>query len=96
MSDLSYVRTEMLDERAPPVGSSGIIKWMRENLFSSIGSGILTVLAIYFIYQFLAGILPWIFKSSWTASSLGECREAIKLAYGEHTEGACWSVITER
>ncbi|MEE9428495.1 MAG: amino acid ABC transporter permease [Paracoccaceae bacterium] len=96
MRDLSYVRTEMLGEREPPMGTSGIVKWIRENLFSSIGSGILTVLAIYFIYQFLAGILPWIFQSSWTANSLGECRDAIKEAYGEDTEGACWSVIAER
>ncbi len=96
MSDLSYVRTEMLDEREPPGGETGFVKWVRENLFSGIGSGILTILAVFFIYKVLAGILPWTFQSSWTASSLTECREVIAHAYGEGTDGACWSVITER
>jgi general L-amino acid transport system permease protein len=96
MSELSYVRTEMLGDMDPPLGETGIIRWLRVNMFSSIPNGILTVLAIYFIYSVLSGILPWIFQSSWTAGSLKECREAISLAYGEGTEGACWAVINER
>ncbi len=96
MSDLSYVRTEMLDERDAPVGERGVFKWLRENMFSSIGSGALTLLAIYSIYYLLSGILPWVFQSSWTANSLGECREAIAAAYGEQASGACWAVINER
>ena len=96
MSDVSYVRTEMLPEREPPMAQSGIFKWVRENLFGSVTDSVLTILSIWFLYTLLAGILPWIFQSSWTAHSLGECREAIKAAYGEHTEGACWAVINER
>ncbi len=96
MSDLSYVRAEMLGEQPPPLGESGVIKWARENLFSSYVSGALTILTITAIYLVLSGVFPWIFKSSWTASSLNGCREAIALKYGEGTDGACWSVITER
>jgi len=96
MGDVSFVRTEMLGEKPPPTGQTGLIKWLRENLFSSIGSGVLTILAVYLIYQVLSGILPWVVQSSWTASSLKECRAAISLAYGEGTDGACWSVINER
>lgn len=96
MSDFSYVRTDMLDEKPAPAGETGILRWVRMNLFSSVVNSILTVLAIFFIFKILSGIIPWIFQSSWTASSLGECRDAIKANYGEHTEGACWSVITER
>ncbi len=96
MSDISYVRTEMLGEKPPPTGQTGIIKWLRENMFSSIWSGILTLLALYFVFQLLSVVLPWMFQSSWTAKSLNECREVINLKYGEGTEGACWSVISER
>ena len=35
MSELSFVRTEMLPERAPPASAVGVIGWMRENLFSN-------------------------------------------------------------
>jgi len=96
MSDFSYVRTEMLGELDPPAGETGVIKWIREKLFSSVIDSVLTILAVAGIYFLLKGILPWMIQSSWTASSLRGCREAITLAYGEGTEGACWSVITER
>ena len=96
MTDLSYVRTEMLPEQTPPITEKGLIKWARENLFSNIPNTILTLLAIYFIYTLLAGILPWVFQSSWTATSLNACRESIAHTYGEGVEGACWAVIRER
>lgn len=96
MSNESYVRTEMLPEKAPPNTQTGAIKWARENLFSSVTNSILTLLAIYFLYSILSGILPWIFQSSWNANSLKECREVIASTYGEHVEGACWAVIRDR
>ncbi len=96
MTDISYVRTEMLGEQEPPSGETGIVHWLRLNMFSSVANGALTLLAFFFIFSLLNGILPWVFQSSWTASSLRECREAIALAYGEGTDGACWSVINER
>ncbi|MEE9389563.1 MAG: amino acid ABC transporter permease [Paracoccaceae bacterium] len=96
MSDISYVRTEMLGEKPAPAGQTGALKWARENLFSSVWSSLLTLLALFFVYQFLSFVLPWMFQSSWTASSLRECREAIAHTYGEGTEGACWAVINER
>ena len=96
MSDLSYVRTEMLDEQPPPLSETGIIKWLHEKLFSNVVDAVLTVLAIVFVYFLLSATLPWIFISTWTANSLTECREALALAYGEGTNGACWAVIAER
>ncbi|MGC9369543.1 MAG: amino acid ABC transporter permease [Paracoccaceae bacterium] len=96
MADVSFVRTEMLPEKAPPATSVGLIGWMRENMFSGWFNSILTLCSLAFIYYVLASILPWVFQSSWTANSLNECREAIGAAYGEGTSGACWAVIRER
>ena len=96
MTDLSYVRTEMLPEQEPPSGETGLIKWMRANLFSSITNSILTLLALFFVYRALSGLLPWMFQSSWNATSLGQCRDAITATYGEGVTGACWAVIRER
>ncbi len=96
MSDVSYVRTEMLPEKAPPVGQQGLIKWFRENMFSSIPNSILSILAIWAIYAVLSHILPWVFQSSWNASSLTECRANIVAEYGEGATGACWAVVNER
>lgn len=95
MTDVSYVRTEMLSAQEPPVAQKGIVMWARQNLFSSWFNSILTITALVLVYLLLKGILPWMFQSSWTANSLTECREQILAAYGEG-EGACWAVIRER
>jgi general L-amino acid transport system permease protein len=96
MANQSFVRTEMLGEKHPPASQTGIIKWLRENMFSSIPNAILTVLALWAIYTVLSHILPWVFQSSWSAVSLKTCRVAIIETYGEGTTGACWAVIRER
>ena len=96
MSDLSFVRKEMLPEKPAPITEVGIISWFRQNLFSSIPNALLTLVALWALYSVLAGVLPWIFRSSWTAGSLKECRHAIVATYGEGVEGACWAVIRER
>ncbi|TCO71530.1 amino acid ABC transporter permease [Rhodovulum euryhalinum] len=96
MADLTFVRHEMVPEQAPPATSVGPRGWLRENLFSSPLNAILTLLSLGLIWWVLSHALPWIVLSSWTASSLGECREQIAAAHGEGTTGACWAVIRER
>ncbi|MCO4826025.1 MAG: amino acid ABC transporter permease, partial [Amylibacter sp.] len=80
MSNISYVRTEMLPEQVPPNSAPGPIKWMLENLFNGVINSILTIASIFFLWYVLAGILPWIWNGSWTAGSLKECRQLIAAA----------------
>ncbi len=87
----AFVRTETLPELDPPVTERGIVKWMRENLFSTIPNAILTLLAFVVIYSILSSALPWILGGVWTTSSLSECREVL-----DGATGACFSVLTER
>ncbi len=96
MTNVSYVRKEMLQEKAPPASQAGIVKWLRENMFSNIPNSLLSIAAIWAVYYVLSGVLPWAFQSSWNAKSLGECRSVIAAAYGEGTSGACWAVINDR
>ncbi len=92
----SYVRTEMLGEKAPPSTEVGPIKWVRENLFSSWMNIILTVLSIFVVYSVLAAILPWLINSVWGTGSLTECREVLaERGLGSH-DGACFSVLNDR
>ena len=92
----SYVRSEMLPEKAPPVTNVGIIGWVRQNLFATWMDAILTVMALYVIYSILAFLIPWIFGGFWNANSLNECRAKIIEVYGESQLRACWGVIHER
>ncbi|MBE1294591.1 MAG: amino acid ABC transporter permease [Shimia sp.] len=90
-NSIAFVATETIPESPPPARETGVVKWMRENLFSSIPNSILTIVSLLLIYSVLKNTLPWIVNGLWTTSSLAECREIL-----DGTTGACFSVLTER
>jgi His/Glu/Gln/Arg/opine family amino acid ABC transporter permease subunit len=91
-----FSRTDMLPPRAPPTTEAGILKWLRENLFSSVANSVLTVLGILTLYWLVTTSLPWWLNSVWQAGSLGECRDIVKARAGEGATGACWAMVRER
>ncbi len=97
MSDVSFVRTDMLSEQDPPASSVGVVGWMRQNLFSSWLNSILSILSLAFLYFVLASLLPWAISPTWNAASLSECREILhEMGRNGHFAGACWGVINDR
>jgi len=86
----------MLAETAPPVTETGAIKWMRENLFSSILNTVLTILSIFVVYWIVSKIGPWFWNSIWDAGSLTECREILAAKGMSSHDGACFGVIKDR
>jgi len=93
-SSIAFVRGDIIPPAPPPPGQTGVWRWMRENLFSSITNTLLTFLSVYLIWSVLASIMPWTLNGVWVAGSLNECRE-IRDARGLET-AACWAVINER
>ena len=53
MADLSFVRKEIIPQRAAPLSQTGIIGWFRKNMFSDIPNTILTIIVGYFIISIL-------------------------------------------
>ena len=90
-TDIAFVRTAEIPPSPPPVKERGVVKWLRENLFSTWPNALLTIASIYVIYVVLSGTLPWILNGVWNTSSLAECREVL-----QGTIGACFSVLSER
>ncbi|NDI07060.1 MAG: ABC transporter permease subunit, partial [Rhodobacteraceae bacterium] len=88
---VAFVRHETLPPSPPPASETGIVKWMRENLFSSVTNSILTLAALYAIYSILSGSMPWILGGIWQAPSLQACREILA---GD--SAGCFAVLTER
>jgi general L-amino acid transport system permease protein len=88
---VAYVRETTIPPAPPPARETGIVKWLRENLFATIPNSLLTLLALYAIYLILSPTVPWILNGVWNASSLSECREIL-----DGTRGACFAVLTER
>lgn len=92
----AFVRETMLPPSDPPALETGVVKWLRENLFSSWMNGVLTVLSLYFIYYVISHIGPWMARGIWIADNLNECRAIRDTLYGEGASAACFAVITER
>ncbi|MGQ0584687.1 MAG: amino acid ABC transporter permease [Reyranella sp.] len=72
---------------APPVIDTGVLGWMRRNLFSSWANGITTVVLVGSVAWIMAGFLEWaLFTATFTAATGAECRGG----------GACWALIREK
>ncbi|MFB9149955.1 amino acid ABC transporter permease [Roseovarius ramblicola] len=89
--DIAFHRTHMLPEAPPPATETGVIKWLRENLFSSVPNGLLTVVTAYVVISLLMAAAPWFLNGIWDSPSLTACREML-----DGRTGACFAVLTER
>jgi general L-amino acid transport system permease protein len=89
--NVAFHRTHMLPEAPPPATETGALKWLRENLFSSVPNGILTVVSAYVIVSLLIAAAPWFLNGIWNSPSLSACREML-----DGATGACFAVLTER
>lgn len=92
----AFTRNDMLPPMPPPIGESGAVKWLRENLFSTPLNIALTVLGVLTLWWIVSASLPWWLHSVWNATSLGECRSIVAASFGDAASGACWAMIRER
>jgi len=94
-NDLSFVRTEMVSAAPPPVNDSGIVGWMRNNLFSSVGNTILTLIGCYLLYLILPGTLGWtLFEAVWSGENREACATLVQGGVLENGwSAACWPYV---
>ena len=82
----AYVREEFVEPVAPPRSETGIIGWMRENLFSSIPNSILTIVGIYLLYALFAPVVKFgLIDAVWEGEDRSAC-------LGPEV-GACWAFV---
>ncbi len=73
--------------------STGVLGWLRTNLFSNPSNSLLTIFGLVIIYLAVPPIIRWtIIDATWLGDSRGVCDEAA--AIGQN--GACWSFIKVR
>ncbi len=87
---VAFVADRQIPPSPPPANAVGPVKWIKDNLFSSVTDIILTVLSVGVIVWLAVSALPWFLDSSWTPEdmSLKGCRA--------EASGACFAVIVER
>jgi len=77
----------------PPANTTGVIGWMRLNLFSSPLNVLLSLLGIGLLWATLPPFIEWaLFNSVWGVASRTECWAAMSAP----NEGACWAFIQKR
>lgn len=96
LASSGFVRDQMIAERAPPLGASGPILWLRTNLFASWSNTLLTLLGAGFMILLLLQFGPWLLHGVWNAESLKECRSIVSAAFGADATGACFAVLKAR
>ena len=70
---VAYVRDTMLPPTAPPARQRGVVKWLRENMFSGPMNTILTVAGLALVWFIVSHLWPWFANSVWNASSKSSC-----------------------
>jgi general L-amino acid transport system permease protein len=82
----TYVREAPEPEEAPPFLSMGALAWARANLFSSIGSSLVTIGCVALVAYLLPQLVAWATtRAVWSATDGAACRQ--------HQDGACWAFV---
>ena len=85
---VSFAMPGSSPRRPPPARDSGLLLWVRRNLFSSLSNSVLTLLALWALFVTLPGFVDWaIVEAVWQTGDPAACREAA---------GACWAVVAEK
>lgn len=74
-----------LPDKPAPIQTTGVIAWLRENLFSSFFNIVMTILIFSGLLAIIPDVLDWLFFSAnWVGSSQDDCVK----------DGACWIFIS--
>ena len=91
---------DLTEARKPPVATTGILGWLRINLFSNWVNSLITLFVLYILIQFIPWILKWtIFAADFKYNFNGEeiiNREMCSRVLDPENGGACWAIIYVR
>ncbi len=81
------INDKKLPDLPPPVSSSGVVGWLRNNLFDTPLNSVLTLFIGYLLVVSLVPLVQWAFiDADWVGSSRDACTSG----------GACWVFISVR
>ncbi len=83
-----YIRDTEAPKLPPPGRTTGVIYWLRTNLFSSIPNTLLTLLTGVFLFWLLPLLYDFLIGRAVFTGTMDDCRA--------ETFGACWVFISSR
>ena len=91
---------EITESRKPPVATTGLLGWLRMNLFSNWVNSLVSLFVLYILIQFIPWILNWtIFAADFKYNFNGEeiiDRTMCSRVLDPENGGACWAIIYVR
>jgi len=89
-SSSSFVRQELVPERAAPIKTTGFVGFLRTRLFNSPTNILLTIVSILLLWFTVVPALKFMLVDAvWT----GKDRTACLSETAGHTVGACWPFV---
>jgi general L-amino acid transport system permease protein len=90
---VAFVRGAYVEPLPPPPGTTGLVGWLRANLFSSPFNTVLTVVTLVLVVWLGADMVDFLIRDAvWT----GTDREACLVSERHGHVGACWPFVWER
>ncbi len=92
---VAFVRGEMIGASPPPASETGVMGWMRKNLFDGWFNTALTLFSLWILYLVVPGILNFnFFNAIWSGSDRLACSDVNQggVLY-EGWKGACWPYV---
>ena len=87
-----FYRDEMLPPKPPPPATTGVIGWMRRNLFSDWWNTLLTFIGLYIIWLIVSWLVDFaILKAVFNGRDRSAC-----LPHDGMEVGACWAFVKAR
>jgi general L-amino acid transport system permease protein len=93
VTEIAFVRHSTIPPQPPPMTMTGVVGWLRENLFSSPFNIALTILLALLFAWVIPDLIRFLLVDAvWTGSDRNACLESV-----QHREvGACWPFVWER
>lgn len=86
MTDVGFVRTDIVDARPAPNRTSGPIAWVKKNLFATPLDSVLTVFGVAFLFWVVPPLYGFFFGNAvMPGGTVEQCRM--------ENAGACWAYI---
>ena len=91
---------EITESRKPPVATTGVLGWLRMNLFSNWVNSLVSLFVLYILIQFIPWILNWTifaadFKYNFNGAEITD-RTMCSRVLDPENGGACWAIIYVR
>jgi general L-amino acid transport system permease protein len=92
-AEIAFVQSATQDPLPPPLSQSGMIGWLRENLFSGKTNIALTILSVLLIAWIVPPLIRFLFIDAvWT----GADRDVCTITAQRPVVGACWAFVVDR